>query len=271
MSGPFPGMDPWLETPALWPGLHASLIIYIRDELQPLLRPNYIATVEERVYVTGICREIIPDVAVRLRPPAPDRASTGILEAKTAGSEVDEAIVLEASEHEFHEPFIQILDRSRQTEVVTVLEILSPTNKFKGLGRKQYLAKQRQVLHSTANLVEVDLLRAGKLTLGVRPSQIAELGAYDYIVAMTRGHDRRTRSFFYPRFVRERLPRIKVPLRPADPAIPLDLQALFDRAYEAGDYASSLNYSIPCNPRLRPDDEAWASERIRAWQAAAHA
>jgi hypothetical protein len=27
MNTPFPGMDPYLEHPALWPGIHARLIV----------------------------------------------------------------------------------------------------------------------------------------------------------------------------------------------------------------------------------------------------
>ena len=33
MSMVFPGMDPYLESTTLWPGLHAALIVYLRDPL----------------------------------------------------------------------------------------------------------------------------------------------------------------------------------------------------------------------------------------------
>lgn len=51
MPGPFPGMDPYLERPDLWPDVHQSLITYIRDALQPQLRPRYHARIGERLYV----------------------------------------------------------------------------------------------------------------------------------------------------------------------------------------------------------------------------
>ena len=35
MRPQFPGMDPWLEQPTLWPDVHNSLITSIRDELAP--------------------------------------------------------------------------------------------------------------------------------------------------------------------------------------------------------------------------------------------
>src|SRR5918911_963129 len=66
----FPGMDPYLEEPALWPGVHAALIVYARDHLQPQVRPRYIAAIEERVYLEGPDRPIIPDVRLQQHRPA---------------------------------------------------------------------------------------------------------------------------------------------------------------------------------------------------------
>ena len=63
MKTPFPGMDPYLEHPVLWEGVHARLIARIADQLQPLLDPRYVATVEERVFVEGPQRRI-PDVRI---------------------------------------------------------------------------------------------------------------------------------------------------------------------------------------------------------------
>ena len=39
MRPQFPGMDPWLEQPNLWPDVHSSLITAIRDTLSPVLTP----------------------------------------------------------------------------------------------------------------------------------------------------------------------------------------------------------------------------------------
>src|SRR5712691_5137813 len=47
MKSPFPGMDPYLERH--WRDVHASLIIYARDQLEDQLPGNLIARVEERV------------------------------------------------------------------------------------------------------------------------------------------------------------------------------------------------------------------------------
>src|SRR5437016_2274445 len=71
MPGPFPGMDPYLEEPALWPGVHQGLITGIRAALNATLPPGYVADMGERVYVVQPGRSLYPDVAVlkSMRPP----------------------------------------------------------------------------------------------------------------------------------------------------------------------------------------------------------
>jgi hypothetical protein len=133
------------------------------------------------------------------------------------------------------------------------------------------LKKQREVMRSKANLVEIDLLRRGPHVLAVPESDAQGLGVYDYLISVSRAKDRDKRFVLYPRVVRDRLPRVSIPLRPSDQEITLDLQPLVDRTYDVACYADRINYSKPCIPRLRPDDEAWARERISEWQAASQA
>ena len=67
MRPPFPGMDPWLEDPTLWPDVHNSLITSIRDVLAPQLRPRYFVGLESRTTVlTGLDVERVykPDVSI---------------------------------------------------------------------------------------------------------------------------------------------------------------------------------------------------------------
>ena len=54
--------------------------------------------------------------------------------------------------------YLEIRDMAT-SEVVTVMEVLSPTNKRPGEGRRTYEAKRQTVLASPTNLVEIDLLR----------------------------------------------------------------------------------------------------------------
>jgi hypothetical protein len=46
----FPGMDPYLENPGLWPEVHSRLLVAIADTLGPQLRPKYRVAIEKRVY-----------------------------------------------------------------------------------------------------------------------------------------------------------------------------------------------------------------------------
>ncbi|MEZ4664259.1 MAG: DUF4058 family protein [Caldilineaceae bacterium] len=72
MAYRFPGMDPYLEDPAIWRGFHHRLADAIADGLNPSIGPKYYADIEihttyEEVYV-GKAKPIIPDVAIVVRP-----------------------------------------------------------------------------------------------------------------------------------------------------------------------------------------------------------
>lgn len=64
---PFPGMDPYLEHPALWTDVLNSLIAAIRDALSPAVAPDYYIGLERRAYLLkpdDIVFVSRPDVAV---------------------------------------------------------------------------------------------------------------------------------------------------------------------------------------------------------------
>src|SRR4051812_40924715 len=48
MIPPFPGMDPWLEHPAIWPDVHNSLIVAIADAMTPAVVPKYYIGLKSR-------------------------------------------------------------------------------------------------------------------------------------------------------------------------------------------------------------------------------
>src|SRR5256885_754590 len=95
MPSPFPGMDPYLEEPGLWPDVHHRLISEIQSVLNDRLRPKYFARVEERIYVSDENDPgrtvIIPDVRVmearhspRRQPPADVASTTALLDEPQA-------------------------------------------------------------------------------------------------------------------------------------------------------------------------------------------
>ncbi len=268
----FPGMDPYLEDPLLWPGFHNALVVYIRDQLQPQLRPRYIAAVEDRVFLEETPRAIIPDVWVRERSDFSTQDGAGgvaVLETTAVATgelefQADEELLISLSALDEHESYIEILDRQSGQRVVTIIEVLSPSNKAFGRGREPYKAKQREVLASTAHLVEIDLLREGEHTVAVPQSAVERYRSYDYLVSINRAQELRSDFNTYPRSLRERLPRIRIPLANGDRDVTLDVQAAVAQTYEAGSYRDRLKYGAACIPPLRTEDQTWANELIRA-------
>src|SRR5687767_8133112 len=69
MPSPFPGMDPYLESPDIWPDFHHALAGEIRGQLNKTMPAPYYARLEMRPEIgvvedEGSRRRIVPDVAV---------------------------------------------------------------------------------------------------------------------------------------------------------------------------------------------------------------
>jgi len=253
----FPGMDPYLENPGIWPGVHTRFIVYLAEFLQPLLRPRYIASIDERVYMEGPERHVIPDVNIeRTKRPTFALHSTAVADAATP-------IKVRIPPVEVHERYVAILHRESGLRIVTVIELLSPTNKYAGPGRDSYLEKQKEVLASDANLLEVDLLRFGPHVLAVAEYAARALGPYEYMACTNRVARVRAEFELLPMRLRQPLPRIRIPLMGNDENVVVDLQAVLTRVYEASGYEDQIDYGAPCVPRLSPEDQQWANELIQ--------
>ncbi len=258
MPSPFPGMDPYLEDPAIWPDLHQRLVTYSADALQPRLRPRYHARIGERLYVLPPHRAIYPDVSVIHRQPVPAPAQP----SGTAVVAPDTPVVFSVPPQEVREPFIEIIDLARGGRVVTIIEVLSPANKTPGEGHDLYLRKQKEVLGSDTHLVEIDLLRQGEHTVAVPFPYLAPYRPRHYVVCISRA-DRREQFEVYFFNVRQRMPRIAIPLQKPDPDVVLDLQAVFEQCYKHGAYEDLVDYAKPPTSPLAPEDAEWADERLR--------
>ncbi len=66
-------------------------------------------------------------------------------------------------------------------------------------------------------------------------------GPFDYHGSV-RQFDRPGEFLVYPIPLQRRLPTIRIPLQPGDPSIPISLQAVFQRAYDAGPYRRAVRY-----------------------------
>jgi hypothetical protein len=256
MPSPFPGMDPYLEDPLYWGGLHAKLIGALDTALNRLLPDGYFADIDEHVWLQA------EDPDDRLLLGRPDNYVTrpdgaGGRRPRNGGVAVAEPTteaVLPIARRETQK-YVKIVGPDRST-VVTVVEILSPSNKASD--RAKYLAKREEYIASRTNLVELDLLRDGmRMPMG-RPSSPG--GDYYIFVA---------RSAAYPAVqvwqftVRDAIPNFPIPLRPEDEDVPVPFQSLFEETYETKRYSKRIDYSVPPVPPLRPTDAAWAADLLK--------
>jgi Protein of unknown function (DUF4058) len=236
MPSPFPGMDPYLEQHG--GDVHTSLVIYARNQLQKVLPKDLRARVEERVVNTGLGRprSVYPEVRVietKRKSPRPAKGAARVA--------VAEPLVTDLPDEPETQTFVEIGDLSADSRVVTVLEVLSPSNKKPGDAQEQYLRKQLEVLHAGVSLVEIDLLRDGDWIVALPVGALEPNLRTPCRVVVRRGW-RRLQADDYPISLAGRLPTIKVPLRPTDADAPLDLQALIDQCYADGGY-DDLDYA----------------------------
>src|SRR5947209_6772601 len=149
MPSPFPGMDPYLESPAIWPDVHHELISEIRAALNPNLRPRYVARVELRVYVSDDDdpgrAALVPDVRVERGP----RQKTARQSKKAPAPAVTEPVLVPTlMDEEIEEAFIKIVHVESEA-LITLIEVLSPTNKIRGSrGRASFMAKRHEIMNT---------------------------------------------------------------------------------------------------------------------------
>jgi len=256
-TNPFPGMNPFFEQQ--WRDAHTSLITYLRDALHERLPADLTARAEEEAATIGRGEPATtyrPDVQVRepwtlKEPAAAEVASTPPATVATEPIRVflDEEI----------ERWLEIRDTAGR--LITVLEWLSPTNKLESDDRDRYHRKRRAFISGGVNLVEIDLVRQGAplFPQGIR-NVLQQAGAC-YAVCVHRAALPAAREV-YPIRLRDRLPAIRVPLRPTDADVVVDLQALIDQCHERGRY-HLLNYRLALDPPLPPEEAVWVDQVLR--------
>jgi hypothetical protein len=219
MASPFPGIDPFLESQDLWPDFRARFIPALCDAISERLPVPYVARIDER-------QGVVEDPGGEPLP--------GPLKL------LDEVC----------EIYIKVLHWPDR-KLVTVLELLSPSNTA-GNGRRDYLAKRNALIRQEVNLVELDLLAAGRRLPMEEP-----LPPGDYYAFVARG-DRRPVCQVYAWTVRDQLPPIPVPLMAPDRDVVIDRASVFAGVYERARYARSIDYAAPLEIPLKPEDKQWA-------------
>lgn len=244
-------MDPYIEAMGGWWDFHNRFMAECSGLLNDQLPGNYAATLEERIDLfeqpdaPPIRR--VPDINLTRDPSA-----TGATSAATVGTATLEPVTVPAPRYEEQSDWFINIVRLPGRELVTTIELLSPSNK-KGNDRLSYLWKRQKLLEQNVNVVDIDLLTAGERVV---KSSAAPRG--DYYVFIARPERSETVDV-YAWSIRQPLPRIPIPLRPPDADVFLDLAAAFELTYRRGRYGSLLPYDhdLAC-VQLSEDDRGWA-------------
>jgi hypothetical protein len=251
MRSPFPGMDPYLEAPRRWLEFHNHLAAEICAVLNRTLEPRYVASLTSSIAYQAVeitpPRVIQPDLAVLRSTTAQEEASSGL--ATLAPMPVESSIPWEVPLALYRVEILTI----EEEELVTVIEILSPSNKRRGHEDcREYQRKRRDLCRSSAHLMEIDLLRGGE-----RPPLEEPVPDAPYYVLVSRA-EQRPRVRVWPMQLPDPLPTVPVPVQEPDPDVPLDLQAALTSAYERGAFARKIDYQRPPPPPPLPAEvSAW--------------
>ena len=247
MPSPFPGMDPYLEAPRRWGGVHAALTHLLREQLAPLVRPRFFVDSEEHVYL------LLPDDPEVMM----DRPDVAVVEvgagvsAPAAPAGRIAAPVRVALPQPVPVRYARLIVRDTiEARVGAVIEVLSPANKRPGHpAQRRFAEKRERLLRADLHWIEIDLIRAG-----VRPPELAD--RVPYIAALHRAGA--ATLDLWPIGLRQPLPTIAVPLVAPLPDVPLDLQAALTTVYDRFGYDLIVDYGAdPPPPPLSDAERAW--------------
>ncbi|MEM1168661.1 MAG: DUF4058 family protein [Cyanobacteria bacterium P01_H01_bin.35] len=259
MPSPFPGMNPYLEHPDLWPGLHNRLIVRIADLLSAQLGDKYSVSLDVRMYETNDAESVLvglPDVSVlskkgQVNTSNSTESQLAVTEPSTKPITVTLPIPIT-----IREGYLQIQEVATK-EVITAIEILSPANKRGGKGREMYLEKREKVLDSSTNFIEIDLLRRGQ-----RMPISNDKNKTHYRILVSRAKQR-PRAELYTFNIQNKIPEFPLPLCPEDTEPIIYLQGLLTTIYDAGRYDLKIDYTQKPVPGLSENDATWADTWLR--------
>lgn len=146
MPSPFPGMDPYLETPQRWPAFQHQMVLGLAEAIQPALTDRYRLRFATRSYATDV-------------------------------------VLFTSIVHEEHkEHYLEIRQRSTD-QLVVWLDIISPANRTTVPGRARYQEAIQLAKRQNSHLVEMDLVLEGTSCLMCDRSGMAD---HPYCVSVWR-------------------------------------------------------------------------------------
>jgi hypothetical protein len=152
-------------------------------------------------------------------------------------------------EFEERQIYLDIFKLDPTKQLVTSIEVLSPSNKRRGsVGWDQYERKRKVFLHGYANLVEIDLLRGGQ-----RHAMEGNWPNSPLAIAVFR-REAAPAAEIWECFATRPLPSIPIPLLPPDRDVAIALQPMVDQIFEASRYATDIQYDQPIKPPLSVEE-----------------
>jgi hypothetical protein len=256
MRSPFPGMNPYLEHPELWPEVHSWLMVAIADVITSHVRPKYRVAIKHRVYKITDKDVSVGRSRFALSQTSLTKSEAELSKVAVASPPVKPITVNVPMPEEVREGYLEVREVGTG-EVVTVIEVLSPKNKRSGEGRNAYEGKRQQILGSLSHLVEIDLLRGGK----PMPILGAEIQT-SYRILVSRSNYR-PKAELYPFNLPEPVPSFLLPLRQGDREPLLDLQALIHGVYDRAGLDLAIDYTSEPVPPLSEVDAVWVDGLLK--------
>ena len=266
MPSPFPGMDPYIEWDGYWSDFHHEMIGILRYRLLQSLPAAYDARINTMVrlvkHVDADPPSVAEDVMITRFPPGAGNGRAALPSASAAPTATMEpsarVSVPSPVYEEVKEAWIEIVT-AQTDDVVTLIEVLSPTNK-EGEGLRRFDRKRRATTRRGTNWVEIDLLLGGR-----RASYGSDRPPGDCFAHVIRGQQPSEADVFaWP--ISVPLPTIPVPLAEGDPDVPLDLAVAFTETYDRGQYRRRLRYDRDVTAEADSATLEWAKSVLAAAQ-----
>jgi Protein of unknown function (DUF4058) len=228
MPSPFIGMNPYMEERAAWAGVHLLILGNVAQQISAQVRPRYRVHVERYMMIGEDINRFRPDLQVKKQADnSPIRPATLTATAAALSTQV-----LPYQEDKEAPAHLEIV--TKEGEIITVIEVLSPINKEGEY--KAYLNKRHQLLKAGVNVVELDLLREGQ-----RVPLATEVDS-PYVCLISRGAEY-PHTHVWKVSWSEALPVLPIPLQADDPDVYLDLAAAIQQAYEV-EFEGFIDYSL---------------------------
>ncbi len=222
MPSPFPGMNPYLEAEKLWPSFQQQLMNCLYQMLLPNLVDRYRSRLTQRDYLT------------------------------------EEPLFTSVLKIEHHEPFMEIRGRN-DDRLVTLIDMVSPTNRTAAIGRNQILQQRAQALQTKANVVWIDLVLQGQFPWQGNPTNANQ---WDYTITAFRANQPENPEI-YGSTLAKRLPRFKIPLAAEDRDTIVDLQMCFTRCFELGNFPGAISYENDPPVPLNSENKLWLDSFLK--------